>query len=94
MNTTSPSPNTIQVSWEPVEHAVLYSLCIIMQGSDTRVKLNTTSTNYTFSNLEPGTTYCIKGTAWDPDGNMGDDLTLCQITRKTANAGLSPQLPL
>ncbi|XP_062407640.1 fibronectin type III domain-containing protein 7 [Sardina pilchardus] len=81
MNTTSPSDDTIQVSWEPVEHAVLYSLCIIKEGADTRVKLNTTDTAHTFSNLEPGTTYCIKGTAWDSDGNMGEDRTVCQITR-------------
>ncbi|XP_031415781.1 fibronectin type III domain-containing protein 7 [Clupea harengus] len=81
MNTTSPSNDTIIVSWEPVEHAVLYSLCIIMQGSVNRFKVNTTDTTYTFSNLESGTFYSIKGYAWDPDGNMGDDFTVRQITR-------------
>ncbi|XP_041951856.1 fibronectin type III domain-containing protein 7 [Alosa sapidissima] len=84
LNTTSPSNDTIHVSWEPVEHAVLYSLCIIMEGSETRVKLNTTDTAHTFTDLEPGTTYCIKGTAWDSDGNMGEDRTICQITRPTS----------
>ncbi|XP_030629000.1 fibronectin type III domain-containing protein 7 [Chanos chanos] len=81
LNASSPSNDTIVVSWEPVEHAVLYTLCIIMQGSDTRTKLNTTETTVTFSDLEPGTNYSIKGTAWDPDGNPGDDMTVYQITR-------------
>ncbi|XP_028832145.1 fibronectin type III domain-containing protein 7 isoform X2 [Denticeps clupeoides] len=81
LNTTSPSNDTIVVTWEPVQHAVLYSLCIIKEGSDTRVKLNTTNTSVTLSNLEAGTTYCIKGTALDPAGRVGDDLTMCQITR-------------
>ncbi|KAL2097077.1 hypothetical protein ACEWY4_006284 [Coilia grayii] len=88
MNTTSPSNNTIFVSWEPVEHAVLYSLCIIREGSDIRVKVNTTDTNYTFSNLEPGTRYSIKGNAWDSNGNMGDEQTVYQITRPLSPDGV------
>ncbi|KAI3375007.1 hypothetical protein L3Q82_021535, partial [Scortum barcoo] len=81
LNTTSPDNGTIFVTWLPVEHAVLYTLCIIREGSSSRVKLNTTDTMVTFNDLEEGTTYCIKGTAWDSEGRAGDDLTVCQITR-------------
>lgn len=82
LNTTSPDNGTILVTWTPVEHAILYTLCIIREGSSSRVKLNTTDTTVTFDDLEGGTTYCIKGTAWDSEGRTGDDLTVCQITRK------------
>lgn len=82
MNTTSPSNDSILVTWFPVENAVLYTLCIIKEGSSTRVKLNTTDTTVTFGDLQAGATYCIKGTAWDPQARTGDDLTICQITRK------------
>lgn len=82
LNTSSPDNGTILVSWTPVEHAVLYTLCIIREGSSSRLKLNTTDTTMTFDGLEAGTTYCIKGTAWDSEGRAGDDLTVCQIIRK------------
>lgn len=82
LNTTSPNNNTILVNWAPVENAVLYTFCIIREGSSSRHKLNTTDTMVTFDDLEAGTTYCIKGTAWDSEGRAGDDLTVCQITRK------------
>lgn len=82
MNTTSPNNSTIFVNWTSVEYAVLYTLCIIRQGSNSRHKVNTTDTMVTFDGLEAGTTYCIKGTAWDSEGRPGDDLTACQITRE------------
>uniref|UniRef100_A0A672RTI3 Fibronectin type III domain containing 7 n=1 Tax=Sinocyclocheilus grahami TaxID=75366 RepID=A0A672RTI3_SINGR len=78
---SSPSSDIIVIEWNPVDHAVLYSLVMIMEGS-TRVRLNTSETNMTFTDLQPGTTYSIKGNAWDPDGNQGDDITVYQITRK------------
>ncbi|XP_061879521.1 fibronectin type III domain-containing protein 7 [Entelurus aequoreus] len=81
LNTTSPDDGTILVTWSPVEYAVLYSLCIIEQGSSSRLKVNTTENTVTFDDLEAGTTYCIKSTAWDAEGRVGDDLTICQITR-------------
>lgn len=82
LNATSPSNDTILVTWPPVEHAVLYTLCIIREGSSSRHKVNTSDTMVTFDDLLPGTTYCIKGTAWDSEGRAGDDLTVCMITRK------------
>uniref|UniRef100_A0A8C2X242 Fibronectin type III domain containing 7a n=1 Tax=Cyclopterus lumpus TaxID=8103 RepID=A0A8C2X242_CYCLU len=81
LNTTSPDNSTILVTWPPVKNGILYMLCIIRSGSSSRIKLNTTDTTVTFDGLEPGTTYCIKGTAWDSEGRAGDDLTVCQITR-------------
>ncbi|CAB1317135.1 unnamed protein product [Coregonus sp. 'balchen'] len=81
LSSTSPSNDTILVTWSPVDHAVLYTLCIIREGSDSRLKLNTSNPFTNFDKLEPGTTYLIKGTAWDLDGCPGDDLTVCQITR-------------
>ena len=86
LNTTSPDNGTILVTWPAVEYAVLYTLCIIQEGSSSRLKLNTTDTAMMFDDLEPGTTYCIKGTAWDSEGRAGDDLTVCQITRKRDNS--------
>ncbi|XP_010900407.2 fibronectin type III domain-containing protein 7 [Esox lucius] len=80
LNSTSPRNDTIVVGWEPVDHAVLYTLSIIKEGSDSQVKLNTTDTSVTFPDLEAGTTYCIKSNAWDPEHRQGDDFTVCQIT--------------
>ncbi|KAI7794727.1 putative fibronectin type III domain-containing protein 7-like [Triplophysa rosa] len=80
-NTSSPSNSSILVRWEPVAHAVLYSLSIIRDGSYTQDRLNTTQTLVPFENLEPGTTYCMKGNAWSPENIPGDDFNVCQITR-------------
>lgn len=85
LNTTSSSNDSILVKWLPVQNAVFYTLCIIQEGSNIRVKLNTTDTTVTFDNLSAGATYCIKGTAWDSQGRTGDDYTVCQITRKNNN---------
>ncbi|XP_029110681.1 fibronectin type III domain-containing protein 7 [Scleropages formosus] len=81
LNTSSPNNSTIIVSWNPVDQAVLYTLCISKEGSGTCVKQNTTDTVLIFKDREPGTIYCIKGNAWDPNGIPGDDFSVCQITR-------------
>ncbi|XP_014840250.1 PREDICTED: fibronectin type III domain-containing protein 7-like [Poecilia mexicana] len=81
MNTSSPSNDSILVTWPPVEHAIRYTLIMIREGSSTRLIVNTTDTKVTFDNLDPGISYCIKGMAWDAEGRIGDDLTVCQITR-------------
>ncbi|XP_027875321.1 fibronectin type III domain-containing protein 7 [Xiphophorus couchianus] len=81
LNTSSPSNDSILVTWPPVEHAIRYTLIMIQEGSSTRLILNTTDTTVTFDKLEPGVSYCIKGMAWDAEGRTGDDLTVCQITR-------------
>ncbi|XP_062338320.1 fibronectin type III domain-containing protein 7 [Osmerus eperlanus] len=92
LNSTSPSNDTIRVTWAPVEHAVLYTLCIIRQGSDSRLKVNTTVPSFTFDSLEPGTMYSIKATAWDPQGRPGEDQTVSQITRPPTPDPIQVQL--
>lgn len=82
LNTSSPSNGTILANWDPVKYAVTYTLVIIREGSSIRLTLNTTDTTMRFDDLEPGTTYCIKIMAWDSEGRTGDDITVCQITRK------------
>lgn len=82
LRSVSPSEDSIVVSWDPVDHAVQYTLCVIMEGSDIWVQVNTSQTSMTFRNLEPGVTYCIKATAWDPNSIPGDDIIIYQITRK------------
>ncbi|XP_011485050.1 fibronectin type III domain-containing protein 7-like [Oryzias latipes] len=84
LNTSSPTNETILAVWAPVEHAVLYTLVIIREGSYVRNKLNTTNTEVTFDNLQSGTSYCIKSMAWDAEGRIGDDKTVCQITRPSS----------
>uniref|UniRef100_A0A673ALZ8 Fibronectin type III domain containing 7a n=1 Tax=Sphaeramia orbicularis TaxID=375764 RepID=A0A673ALZ8_9TELE len=80
LNTTSLTNNTIHVGWEPVEHAVLYTLCIIEEGSNVLTKINTTDTEHIFDDLKAGTNYCITGTAWDSDSLAGDGHNICQVT--------------
>ncbi|KAM4728098.1 fibronectin type III domain-containing protein 7 [Anableps anableps] len=81
LNTSSPSNDSILVTWPPVKHAILYTLIMIREGSSTRLVLNTTDTTVKCDNLESGISYCIKGMAWDAEGRTGDDLTVCQVTR-------------
>lgn len=82
LETRSDSNSSIAVTWQPVEHAVLYTMYIIRLDSEMQLKSNTTETSMTFEDLDAGTQYCIKGTAWDQDGRPGDHMTTCQITRK------------
>ncbi|XP_061695654.1 fibronectin type III domain-containing protein 7 [Syngnathoides biaculeatus] len=89
---TSPNDDTILITWSPVEHAVLYMLCIIQQGSNARLKVNTTDHNVTFGDLEAGSTYCIKGAARDSEGRFGDDITVCQITRPPSPESVNIQV--
>ncbi|KAK1790979.1 hypothetical protein P4O66_014813, partial [Electrophorus voltai] len=88
LHSVSPSNDTIEVSWVPVDHAVLYTLCIIMVGSNDVLKFNTSQTNMTFNNLQSGATYSIKATAWDASGIPGDDVTIYQITRPPTPVGV------
>ncbi|XDV27992.1 hypothetical protein PO909_031420 [Leuciscus waleckii] len=92
LHSSSPSSDTIVINWNPVNNAVFYTLVMIMEGSNMRVGRNTSETNVTFSDLQPGTTYSIKGNAWDPDGNQGDDITISQITRPSVPGDVLVQL--
>ncbi|XP_021178280.2 fibronectin type III domain-containing protein 7 [Fundulus heteroclitus] len=81
LNTSSSSNDSILVTWPPVEHAILYTLILTLEGGSTVRELNTTDTAVTFDNLQPGTSYCVKGMAWDAEGRTVDPLPVCQITR-------------
>ncbi|XP_069560944.1 fibronectin type III domain-containing protein 7-like [Brachyistius frenatus] len=79
---SSPSNDSIVVSWVPVAHAVQYSLSVYKLASITNMKHNTTSTNLTISGLDAGSTYTIRGHAWDPEGRQGEaSLYINQTTR-------------
>ncbi|KAF4076633.1 hypothetical protein AMELA_G00217260 [Ameiurus melas] len=94
LRSVAPTEDSIVVSWDPVVHAVQYTLCVIMEESDTQLQVNTSQTNMTFSNLDPGVTYCINATAWDPNSIPGDVKTICQITRPPVPAGVQVLLTL
>ncbi|XP_070817828.1 fibronectin type III domain-containing protein 7-like [Chaetodon trifascialis] len=80
--TSSPSNDTITVSWAPVAHAVQYSLSIYKLGSNTDMKRNTSDTNMTISGLDAGSLYIIRGFAWDLEGRQGEgSLYVNQTTR-------------
>ncbi|XP_026998952.2 fibronectin type III domain-containing protein 7 [Tachysurus fulvidraco] len=94
LRSVSPTQDSIVLSWDPVEHAVQYTLYINAEKSDIWLQLNTSQTNMTFNNLDPGVTYCIKATAWDLNSVPGDANTICQITRPPVPAGVQVSLTM
>uniref|UniRef100_A0A673CMB9 Fibronectin type III domain containing 7 n=1 Tax=Sphaeramia orbicularis TaxID=375764 RepID=A0A673CMB9_9TELE len=64
--------SSIIVSWDPIPHAVQYSVYLHLLGSDEIIKRNTSNTNLTVYDLEPGSLYMIKGCAWDPEDRKGE----------------------
>ncbi|XP_041648067.1 fibronectin type III domain-containing protein 7-like [Cheilinus undulatus] len=72
LSTSSPSNDSIVVSWPPVAHAVQYSLTVYKLGSSSDMKFNTSNTNFTVTGLDAGSLYFIKGFAWDPEGRKGE----------------------
>uniref|UniRef100_A0A3Q3VL23 Fibronectin type-III domain-containing protein n=1 Tax=Mola mola TaxID=94237 RepID=A0A3Q3VL23_MOLML len=82
---SSPSNDSIAVSWGVVADAVQYTLSIYKFGSNTNMKLNTSSTNLTISGLDAGSLYIIKGFTRDLEGREGEhSLYINQTTRKEA----------
>lgn len=81
--TSSPTNDSIVVSWAPVDNAVQYTVSIHKFGFNTEIKYNTSDTNLTVSGLEAGLLYMIKSSAWDPIGRNGEDsLYKNQTTRE------------
>ncbi|XP_053549797.1 fibronectin type III domain-containing protein 7 [Bombina bombina] len=79
---TSPSSDSLSVSWQPVPSAILYSVSVMRSdGLGNRWNQNTTSLSLNFTMLDPGTIYTIKVHAWEANGTPGDDITYNQITR-------------
>ncbi|XP_056233720.1 fibronectin type III domain-containing protein 7-like isoform X2 [Seriola aureovittata] len=82
LSTSSPTNDSIVVSWPPIAHAVQYTLSVYKFGSNTNMKHNTSNTNLTISGLDAGSLYMIKGLAWDPEGRQGEgSLHINQTTR-------------
>lgn len=80
---SSPSNDTIILSWSAVPDAVQYTISMYKLGSSSSMKYNTTDTNLTVSGLDAGSLYNIKGFPWDVEGRQGDDsLYINQTTRK------------
>ncbi|TSY27775.1 Fibronectin type III domain-containing protein 7 [Bagarius yarrelli] len=80
LHSMSPTQDSIVVSWDSLEHAVQYTIYVIKEESDIELQVNTSQTNITFNNLDPGVTYCIKAVAWDLNNISGDKITIYQIT--------------
>ncbi|XP_004068135.2 fibronectin type III domain-containing protein 7-like [Oryzias latipes] len=88
--TSSPTNDSIVVSWAPVDNAVQYTVSIHKFGFNTEIKYNTSDTNLTVSGLEAGLLYMIKSSAWDPIGRNGEDsLYKNQTTRPPAPSSVN-----
>ncbi|XP_039591444.1 fibronectin type III domain-containing protein 7-like isoform X2 [Polypterus senegalus] len=82
LTSSSPSNDTIVVSWSPVFMAEGCQLSIMRSdGLGSRLKTNASQSHVTFTELEAGITYSIKANAYDADYTLGDDATVSQITR-------------
>ncbi|XP_033865408.3 fibronectin type III domain-containing protein 7-like [Acipenser ruthenus] len=82
LSSSSPSNDSIVVTWEPVYMAVEYKLSLMRaDGVGSRLNINTSQTTMTFSGLDSGITYSIKANAWDSSHTQGDDFSVTQITR-------------
>lgn len=83
LSVSSPSYDSIAVSWKAVYMAVGFSVSLMRSdGLGRMLKQNTTNTSFIFSNLDPGTLYTIKAYAWNANGLPGDDFTYNQRTSK------------
>ncbi|XP_063058173.1 fibronectin type III domain-containing protein 7-like [Engraulis encrasicolus] len=81
LNTSSPSSDTIEVEWDPVDNAVQYTLTITLDSALVEEVNITSSTAHTLSGLAPGSIHHIQAYAWDAQGRPGDSSSVTQITR-------------
>ncbi|XP_008292877.1 fibronectin type III domain-containing protein 7-like [Stegastes partitus] len=90
LSTSSPSNDSIIVSWAPVDHAVQYSLSIYKLGSNSSTMHNTSNADLTISGLDAGSLYVIQGFAWDAEGRKGEgSLYVNQTTRPPTPSSVS-----
>lgn len=83
LSVSSPSCDSIAVSWKAVYMAAGFSVSLMRSdGLGRMLKENTTNTSLIFTNLDPGTLYTIKAYAWNVNGIPGDDFTYNQRTSK------------
>ncbi|XP_004943157.2 fibronectin type III domain-containing protein 7 isoform X8 [Gallus gallus] len=92
LSVSSPSYDSIAVSWKAVYMAVGFSVSLMRSdGLGRMLKQNTTNTSFIFSNLDPGTLYTIKAYAWNANGLPGDDFTYNQRTIPCAPGNISTE---
>uniref|UniRef100_A0A3B4GC52 Fibronectin type III domain containing 7 n=1 Tax=Pundamilia nyererei TaxID=303518 RepID=A0A3B4GC52_9CICH len=78
---SSTSNSSIVLSWDPVAHAVQYTVSICKLDSNTSMGVyNTSNTSLTFSGLDAGSLYVITCFAWDLEGRKGDSSNIKQAT--------------
>lgn len=84
VSSSSPSNDSITLSWSPIGPAVKYTLTVYKFGSNTHMKHNSSSTNLTIPGLDAGSLYTVAGHAWDLEGREGEKSSyINQTTRKT-----------
>lgn len=88
LSISSPNSTSIELTWEPVDHAIEYTFLIIPDTSNDRIEKSTNETELVLHDLQPGTIYTITVHAVDDEGRPGDDQTFSQITRPS-----SPEMP-
>nr|XP_013816738.1 PREDICTED: fibronectin type III domain-containing protein 7 isoform X2 [Apteryx mantelli mantelli] len=87
LSVSSPSCNSIAVSWKAVYMAAGFSVSLMRSdGLGRMLKENTTNSSLIFTDLDPGTLYTIKAYAWNVNGMPGDDFTYNQRTSPKAPA--------
>ncbi|XP_054900990.1 fibronectin type III domain-containing protein 7-like [Poeciliopsis prolifica] len=90
LSTSSPSNDSIIVTWTPVSDAAHFTVFMYKFGSSTQEKYNTTDTKLTVPGLHAGSLYIIKSFAWDPEGREGEgSLYVNQTTRPPTPASVS-----
>ncbi|XP_074524730.1 fibronectin type III domain-containing protein 7-like [Halichoeres trimaculatus] len=95
LSASSPTNDSITVSWAPVTHAVQYSLNVYKIGSNSDMNYNTSNTNFTITNLEPGSLYFIKASALDVEGRWGEEsLYINQTTRPPTPSSVSVSMAM
>lgn len=70
----SPNMDNVTLSWaQPVEYKSSYTYNLILENSNIiQKRANTSSENYTFMQLSPGTSYTFHVTTQTSDGTQGD----------------------
>ncbi|XP_076010519.1 fibronectin type III domain-containing protein 7-like [Genypterus blacodes] len=88
--TSSPSNDSIVVSWAPVNFAVKYTLMVVKFDSSSNSMQNVTDTNVTLHGLDAGSLYMIQALAWDPEGRQGERSPYVnQTTRPPSPSGVN-----
>ncbi|KAM6922050.1 fibronectin type III domain-containing protein 7-like [Xenentodon cancila] len=90
LTASSPSNDSIVLSWVPVAHAVQYTVSIYKFDFSTQSMYNTSNTTLNVPGLDAGSLYIIASSAWDPEGREGEkSLRVNQTTRPPTPSSVS-----